>query len=67
MMRLCPACGEPLTRIPRRPVDRLLSLFRPVHRYQCTVLECEWQGNLPRQASVPDERFSPMTTLTGTH
>ncbi len=65
-MRLCPCCGGPLTRIARRPADRLLSLFRPVHRYQCIVLECGWQGNLARRRLPPDEDMSPLTTPTGT-
>jgi hypothetical protein len=48
-------------RIQRRPADRFLSLFRPVHRYQCIVLECGWQGNLPYRGQM-----TPMTTPTGT-
>jgi hypothetical protein len=53
-------------RIRRRVVDRLLSLIHPVHRYQCTVLECEWQGNLPHRSLPHEETLSPMTTPTGT-
>jgi hypothetical protein len=53
-------------RIQRRLVDRLLSLFRPMYRYQCSKLECGWQGNLVRQPLSPDESFSPMATPTGT-
>jgi len=48
-------------RIVRRPADRFMSLFRPVHRYQCIVLECGWQGNLPTKGHM-----MPMTTPTGT-
>ena len=45
----CPTCGEPLLRIPRRAVDRLLSLFSPVHRYRCRNHSCRWQGNISVQ------------------
>ena len=48
-------------RIQRRTADRFLSLFRPVHRYQCIVLECGWQGNLAYRGQM-----TPMTTPTGT-
>jgi hypothetical protein len=45
----CPRCHAPVLRIHRRPIDRLVSLFSPLYRYQCTALECEWTGNLPRE------------------
>ena len=52
-------------RIPRRLIDRLTSLFRPVRRYQCVALECEWQGNLPR--TLPQHPgLAPLSTPTGT-
>ena len=57
-------------RIVRRPADRFLSLFRPVHRYQCIVLECGWQGNLPTKghqtAMTAPTGTAPLTTPTGT-
>jgi hypothetical protein len=52
-------------RIQRRFADRLLSLFRPVYRYQCSTLECGWQGNLTRGRLSLHDRFSPMATPTG--
>ena len=52
-------------RITRRPADRFLSLFRPVHRYQCIVLECGWQGNLAHRQSSPGEHMTPMNTPSG--
>jgi hypothetical protein len=55
-----------LTRIARRLVDRLLSVVRPVSRYQCIALECGWQGNLPRRDSAGDEEPAPLSTMTGT-
>jgi len=33
-------------RIPRRLVDRLLSIFTPVCRYRCRSMICGWEGNL---------------------
>ncbi len=52
-------------RIARRPADRFLSLFRPVNRYQCVVLECGWQGNLARVQSALGEHMTPMNTPSG--
>lgn len=43
----CPVCGKYNTiRIPRRPIDRLLSLFGKVRRYRCAQPECHWEGRL---------------------
>ena len=53
-------------RIQRRRADRLLSLLRPVCRYQCIALECGWQGNLPRQRLPGDDQPAPLATFTGT-
>jgi hypothetical protein len=55
-------------RIARRPADRFVSLFRPVQRYQCIVLECGWQGNLRTRspASMAAAGTAPLTTSTGT-
>jgi hypothetical protein len=68
-LRSCPCCGGPLTRIARRPTDRLISFFRPVHRYQCIVLECGWQGKLPARPNsmtTTPAGTAPLTTSTGT-
>jgi hypothetical protein len=35
-----------VNRIRRRFVDRVLSLFYPVHRYHCRSFACHWEGNL---------------------
>jgi hypothetical protein len=40
----CPQCAGSVDRIPRRLVDRLASLFAPVHRYRCRA--CNWEGNV---------------------
>jgi predicted RNA-binding Zn-ribbon protein involved in translation (DUF1610 family) len=40
----CPVCGSPLSRIHRRPRDRLLSWFVPVRRYRCKNRGCGWSG-----------------------
>lgn len=42
----CPLCDQYLIRIGRRPIDRLLSQFVPVHRYRCRFFSCQWEGNL---------------------
>jgi len=64
--RTCPQCGDAALRVHRRIIDRVFSFYRPVHRYQCTSLECGWQGNLPPR-TVPDEDgLAPLTTPTGT-
>ena len=44
--RNCPRCACHLTRIHRRFIDRLLSLFLPVYRYRCDRLLCDWEGNI---------------------
>ena len=43
---MCPKCQGHLIRTPRRPTDRLLSLFKPVQRYRCARFSCQWVGNL---------------------
>jgi len=43
----CPWCGGAnLKRIPRRFVDRLISLISPQRRFRCESLGCGWEGNL---------------------
>lgn len=44
----CPGCGDILIRLPRRGVDRLLSVFVPVRRFRCPNFLCVWEGNLRR-------------------
>ena len=51
----CPRCGDDLDRIRRRLVDRLSSVWRPVHRYQCRNPLCGWEGNL-RTGEIPPQR-----------
>ena len=46
----CPLCNTFLVRTPRRAVDRLWSVFKPVLRYRCERFSCQWHGNLPRSA-----------------
>ena len=64
--RTCPKCGDFVLRIHRRVIDRLYSLHHPVYRYQCTSLECGWQGNLPQRPQLAEEGLAPLTTPTGT-
>ena len=42
----CPVCNASTNRIPRRFVDLLLSIFKPVRRYRCRSFKCTWEGNL---------------------
>jgi hypothetical protein len=42
----CPHCKGPATRVPRRLVDLLLSMFVTVSRYRCRSVDCGWEGNL---------------------
>lgn len=65
-MPVCPRCGGSLTRVHRRPVDRLISLFMPVWRYQCDgdtrTPVCTWVGNLAARSGPGDE---PVQTAFG--
>jgi hypothetical protein len=45
--RSCPRCNGAVYRVPRRFIDRCVSLFKPVHRYRCSEMGCQWEGNLP--------------------
>src|SRR5947208_1554149 len=49
---VCPECHSSLNRIRRRFVDRLVSLFYPVHRYHCRSFVCNWEGNLRYTAEL---------------
>ncbi len=42
----CPRCAGYTVRIRRRYSDRIISLFSPVHRYQCQDYNCKWQGKV---------------------
>ena len=57
---VCPRCGGQLRRIPRRVIDRLVSIVIPLHRYECVALGCYWQGSL-RVRRIPHsvERKEP--------
>ena len=44
--RACPRCKGTAVRIRRRAIDRLVSHFTTVYRYQCLSLHCGWIGNL---------------------
>jgi len=50
--RRCPQCGAFLVRIPRRLLDRIVSIATPVRRYQCIEFACDWKGIL-RTADEP--------------
>lgn len=41
----CPSCNGSLVRAWRRPIDRFMTQFVPVHRYRCVSFACRWEGN----------------------
>jgi hypothetical protein len=43
----CDAARSSLERVPRRSIDRLISLIWLQHRYRCRSMGCGWVGNLP--------------------
>ncbi len=42
----CPECSNLLNQIPRRRVDRLLSVVVSVRRFSCSSVACGWEGIL---------------------
>ena len=44
--RRCPECAGEISRATRLPVDRLVSLVKPVRRYRCSNFTCQWEGHL---------------------
>jgi len=49
-----------LTRIRRRHIDRLISVFWGVWRYRCNNFQCQWEGNLRRKREKKQERGGAM-------
>ena len=60
--KMSPRCGGAVYRRTRRPIDRLLSLIKPVRRYHCLFVECSWVGNLPRDPQRPRDCLQPLDT-----
>lgn len=53
----CPRCGGYVIRVPRRLVDRMVSLLLPRQRYSCQAAGCHWEGNLrPRGGGKKGKR-----------
>ncbi len=48
----CPQCLGYTVRIHRRLSDRVLSLVKPVQRYQCQKYFCGWEGNVRVNGTV---------------
>jgi hypothetical protein len=44
--RRCPDCDDLLIQVPRRLIDRALSVFVCMHRYRCPNFLCAFEGNL---------------------
>lgn len=47
---VCPHCQTPVKRVPRRVLDRLISLFVPIWRFGCPAPRCGWSGLVRRGA-----------------
>ncbi len=39
-------CAGPVSRIPRRGLDRLLGMLVSIRRFRCLAFGCRWEGNL---------------------
>jgi hypothetical protein len=53
--RRCPDCDDLLVRVPRRMIDRALSVFVCMHRYRCANFLCAFEGNLrDRSPEIPE-------------
>jgi hypothetical protein len=53
----CPVCGNSITRVRSRPIDRFIALFHPIYRYKCYNASCAWEGNLPSVRVIDEEIF----------
>jgi hypothetical protein len=42
----CPRCRGQIVRVPRRPFDRVMSVFMLRWRYRCRAMGCGWEGTL---------------------
>ena len=50
----CPRCGgHGLKQIHRRPVDRFMSNFVRLRRFECRERRCYWVGNFTERAGLP--------------
>jgi hypothetical protein len=58
----CPRCKGRVQRIHRHAMDRLLSIVRPVHRYQCCDIKCGWEGTLPAPRAKSDDTITKIRT-----
>jgi hypothetical protein len=56
----CPKCSDQVYRVPRRLVDRFISLFVPVQRYKCHSAHCGWEGNMPRAPKADNQSTPPL-------
>ena len=52
----CPYCHGYARRIRRRRIDRLISLVKPVARFECQNHVCQWVGNI-YQDELPNRRM----------
>jgi len=59
--RICPQCGNSIHRVHRRLLDRVVSLFAPMHRYLCH--HCGWTGLRPSSQPRPSRLPSIKNTV----
>lgn len=52
-VHICPLCGAEAERVHRHFADRLLGVFRSVHRYRCVRAGCGWEGIVSRDERPP--------------
>ena len=63
----CPTCRGDLFRIPRRSIERVMSLFVPVQRFRCHFFSCHWEGNIrvTRQESFVSQAAADSANAMG--
>jgi hypothetical protein len=52
-VHICPLCGAGAERVHRHFADRLLGVFRSVHRYRCVRAGCGWEGIVSKDERPP--------------
>lgn len=62
----CPECGDIVTPIHRRAIDRVLSVFVPVHRMRCPNFLCAWEGNVRDHRMGIDELLNSLGLSSAT-
>ena len=63
----CPRCrgsdtSADLIRVPRRFIDRPISLIRPRYRSRCRSMGCGWEG---KPADIPRREYASAQSVPG--